>query len=180
MGAGLPRLPRAPKVPDLGKTASERLDVPAPPGLGENRRTQLPQDPEQERQARWQEWRAGPDILGTGSYLEFICWDYLTNRKKAKRGVDYIFQYPFLGGRTQFGGFVADFYFPGKGMVWNPAGLQYHYTEPKNRARDRLAKVMLANKGITIIYLWEDDLLGRPEFTLSNAWNGVQVGRRDI
>lgn len=161
----------------VGKSSIQRLNPPPLPVVSP---IAFPIDQEEERQNRWQEWRLRPDVLGTGSYLEFLCWEYLTYQKKQVRGVDYIYQYPLLGGRTAFGGFVADFYFPYKDMVWNPAGLRFHYTSTTNRAKDRLAKALLGSRGISVIYLWEDDLIQRTQYTLNQAWNGVQIGAREI
>ena len=137
----------------------------------------LPEEIEAARSARWEIWRTRRSGSGTGSILEFICWEWLTLKKKQVPDVDFIYQYPLLGGRTQFGGFVADFYFPVQRMVWNPAGLQFHQVKARDRARDAMAKAQLANKGILLIYLFEDDLLQREEYTLQRAWRGEQIQR---
>ena len=158
------RVPRAP-----GNTPVVRKE-PAPS-------IKLPEELEATRSARWEIWRKRAAGYGTGSILEFICWEWLTLKKKQVPDVDFIYQYPLLGGRTQFGGFVADFYFPVQRMVWNPAGLQFHQVNTKDRARDMLAKAQLAGKGVKLIFLWEDDLLQREEYTLQKAWKGEQIQR---
>ena len=127
---------------------------------------------------RWQLWQQSVQGKGTASILEFICYEYLTKVKNQVEGVDFYYQWSVAGGRTRFGGFVADFYIPAKHLVWNPAGLQFHYTKPRDRAHDALSKVVLASRGITEVFLWEDDLLSRPRYTLDHAWNGEQVGWR--
>ena len=166
---GLPAFPSGPKPPSLPREL--RPFKPPPPEV------KVPKisDEADELQARWDRWRSRREGHGTGSILEFICWEYLVLKKKQILNVDFIYQFPLLGGRTQFGGFVADFYFPLKYMVWNPAGLRFHQTQTRDRARDLLARTILANKGIRLIYLYEDDLLSRPDFTLNKAWEGIQV-----
>lgn len=142
------------------------------------RQVELPGSQQKYLEERWRAWQAKEKGKGTASILEFICWEFLVKKKGQREGVDFIYQYPLAGGRTQAGGFVADFYFPLKQMVWNPAGLQFHYTKAKDRWRDILSRVVLANRGIKEVFLWETDLLERTEYTLEAAWHGESVGWR--
>lgn len=127
-------------------------------------------------------WQQRTDVKGNGtaSILEYIVWDFLVNKKGLKPDVDFVYQLPMLGGRSGAGGFVADFYLQSRQEVWNPAGLHFHYTATKDRMQDKLAKWLLAAKGIKVIFLWEDDLMNRRDYTLEQAWLGRQIPGRDV
>ena len=122
---------------------------------------------DEDLQAEFEAWR----LSINGSFPEFITWKWLVEQKKQRPGVDFLFQYPVLGGRTMFGGFLLDFYFPRRGEGWRVNGERFHLRLPKDRARDILAKVILTQKGLKVIDLWETDLLVRPDFVLNLAWN---------
>lgn len=177
---------RADRLPDFpGFAPMNRIVKPYQPSreakfrpAGEVPEIELPGSQQKFLEERWRAWQAKEKGKGTASILEFICWEYLVKRKKQREGTDFVYQWSLAGGRTAAGGFVADFYFPAKHMVWNPAGLQFHYTKTKDRWRDTLSRVVLANRGIKEIFLWEEDLLQRPEYTLEHAWRGEQVGWR--
>lgn len=167
-GTAVPRAPQTPRLPPI-----QRVEAP------ENRplkgpAVDLPPDEEDLRQERWQNFRA---TRRAASYPEFICFEWLENRKGLIENVDFVFQYPLFGGKTQFGGFVLDFFFAGKQMAWFVQGLQFHYVDPKDRARDKLAKLMVSSRGVHVVELFEDDLLQRDEYTLRSAWEGRQVSR---
>jgi len=110
-----------------------------------------------------------------GSLLEFIAWDWLVGKKHQIENVDFVMQYPVMGGRTAFGGFISDFYFPGLKMVWNINGLRWHWVNTDDRARMGIAKLLLASRGILSVDLWEDSLLTRADFVLEKAWHGEGV-----
>lgn len=132
---------------------------------------------------RWHAWQVSPAAKGKGtaSILEYICWDWLVNRKKLKQDVDFLYQVPMAGGRNVVGGQVVDFYFPDRFLAWNPAGLRFHFTTTQDRIKDQLAKLILGGRGITYVYLWEDDLMNRREYTLEQALKGREVGwRRNV
>jgi len=131
----------------------------------------MPSDVEEDRLARYAAWRAQTN----GSLLEFIVWEWLVGKKKQIPGVDFVFQHPVFGGRTQFGGYLLDFYFPLQRMGWRVMGLRWHRTNPDDRARDNLAKQLLSSKGMRVIDLFEDDLMERPDFVLNKAWRGEQA-----
>lgn len=170
--------PLAPKFPQPPRTPVLKRRGRAPGGLElrplRGPAVDLPEDVEANRLTRWEAFRAH----SAASYPEFICWEWLTKRKKLKPDVDFIFQDPILGGRTQFGGFVLDFYFPFMRMAWFIQGLQFHHTKPEDRARDLLATTIVSNRGILVIEIFEDDIFQREEYTLSRAFRGVQVSRR--
>ena len=167
----LPKLPELPKLPSTRTGRSLKVVVPSVPNQPSEAQT---------TEARWHVWQTKHPDKGTASILEFLVYEFLVDVKKQVEGVDFIYQYPLMGGRTQFGGFVADFYFPARREVWNPAGLHFHWTTAVNRARDIVAKQVLAGRGIKLIYLWEDDLLNRPQYTMNKAWNGIQLIGREI
>lgn len=123
-------------------------------------------DQDERTLARFEAWRA----VTNGSLPEFIVWEWLVYKRKLRDGVDFVFQSPLFGGRTRFGGFVIDFYFPQRREGWFVNGERWHLLTPQARARDQLAKEMLAGQGITVIVLWENDLLTRPDFVLERAW----------
>ena len=145
---------------------------------GQVTEVELPGNAQKYLEERWRAWQAKHVGKGSASILEFIVWEFLVYKKGQREGVDFMYQWNVAGGRTQAGGFVSDFYFPSRHMVWNPAGLQFHYTKTKDRLRDALSAVVLANRGIKEIWLWEDDLLQRPEMVLEAAWRGQQAGWR--
>ena len=156
-----PILTRAPQTPPLKKEFGPAIKITTT---------------EDTLEERWRVWQESPETAGkgSGSILEFICYDWLI-RHGQKAGTDFIYQDPFFGGRRVLGGTVVDFYMPQRYLAWNPAGLQYHRTSTVDRARDALQKYMLAQKGITLIYLFETDLLQRPEYTLQLAWQARQI-----
>ena len=162
---------RAPRIPQIGKRRRvvERkgrelrplapVEVPMPP------------DQDEVLLARWEAWRA----LTGGSLPEYIVWQWLVNKKKQVPGVDFLYQHPMFGGRTAFGGYLVDYFFPGRRMGWRVMGLRWHRTNPDDRARDSIAKQLLSSEDILIIDLYEDDLMTRDTFTLEKAWRGESV-----
>ena len=162
---------RAPRIPQAGRLrrVAERKGLELRPLAG----PEIPMPPEQDQALadRAAAWMAAYH----GSLPEFVVWDWLVGTKKQRPGVDFIYQSPIMGGRTSFGGFVADFYFPLQQMVWNVQGLRWHWSNPDDRARDMIAKQLLAGRGIVLLFLWEDDILVRPGLTLEKAWRGEQL-----
>jgi hypothetical protein len=134
----------------------------------------VPDTQEEEFQARFEVWRDAR-ANGVGSILEFIVYEFLVFVKKQIDGVDFEFQSPFAGGRTEFGGFVVDFILPYRGLAFQPEGSRWHLQQPQDRARLLIEQQILAGRGIRAIYLWERDLLTSPDRTLEAAWNGQQL-----
>jgi len=134
----------------------------------------VPDTQQEEFQARFEEWRQ-QRANGVGSILEFIVYEFLVFTKRQVDGVDFDYQSSFAGGRTQFGGFVIDFILPSRGLAFQPEGARWHLQQPLDRARLLLEQEILAGRGIRAIYLWERDLLQRPDYTLEEAWNGRQL-----
>ena len=129
----------------------------------------IPISPEQDEAllARYETWKA----KWSGSLPEFIVWEFLTITKRQIESHDFVFQHPMFGGRTKFGGFLLDFYLVYRNEGWRVQGERWHLVKPEDRARDALAKVQLAGRGMKIIDLWENDLLMRREFVLNLAWD---------
>ena len=117
--------------------------------------------------------------ITNGSLPEYIAWEFLVFQKKMEPGIDFVFQNPILGGRTEFGGFVLDYFFPATRMGWRVQGERFHLLQSKDRARDDVAEATLVSRGVSpVIDLWEDDLLTRPIRVLEMALRGQEVTER--
>ncbi len=165
---GLPVAPRLPQVPELPKNvlAPSPLTGPKIKVSGEQDAALL---------ARFEVWRA----TWNGSLPEFIVFEFLTLNKKQRVNSDFFFQAPLFGGRTRFGGFLLDFYFPLKREGWRIQGERFHLVKPRERGKDMLARQKLEERDIRILDLWEGDLLERPLFVLELAWSqSAQVKSR--
>lgn len=162
------RVPKIRRAKSLRQAPGREGEPPPPPTPPE-----IPMTPDQDEAllARWEAWRAQTN----GSLPEYICWEWLTGKKRQIPGVDFIYQYAVFGGRTQFGGYVADFWFPQMRMVWRVMGLRWHRTNPNDRARDLVAKQLLSSGGMVVVDLYEDDLFTRPTFVLNKAWQGQRA-----
>ena len=171
-GSTTPQFPQAPR------TSGIRRDVRLPGGRElrplRGPEVPLPSDQEAVRVARWEAFRART----AASYPEFICYEWLVLKKKLKPNTDFVFQSPIFGGRTAFGGFVLDFYFPDRRMAWFVQGLRYHFTKTTDRARDILAVAAVSARGINVVQLFEDYIITREEYTLVHAFRGEQISRR--
>lgn len=155
-----PRRPVAPgREVALGRAGEELRPLAGP---------EIPIVEEQEEAflARFEAWR---EQTG-GSLPEFVVWEFLTVNKRQQPGTDFVYQHPLFGGRTRFGGYLLDFYFPDRREGWNVQGERYHLEAPASRARDAIMKARLTAEGLKVLLLWEDDLLTRPDFVLTLAW----------
>ena len=155
--------PRRPAAPGR-EAAVERKGVELRPLAGPD--IPIVEEQEEALLARFETWRATTN----GSLPEFIVWEFLTINKKQVPQVDFVYQHPLFGGRTHHGGYILDFYFPLRREGWNVQGERYHLEAPQSRARDAIMKAQLTAEGMKVILLWEDDLLSRPDFVLSLAW----------
>lgn len=174
-------LPQKPIVPELPPTAfpERRFRVPgteleirplAPPSI------EIPANEDEDFLRRFEAWHARTN----GSLPEFIVLEFLLFEKKQIEGIDFVFQHPQLGGRTEFGGFVLDFFFPSKNMGWRVQGERWHRLQAADRGRDLVAKTTLASRGIEVIDLWENDLLTRRDLVLRLAWEGRELQGRAL
>jgi len=114
------------------------------------------------------------------SLPEYIVYEFLVFKKKQISGLDFQYQNPVLGGRTAFGGFVVDFFFPLRLAAWNVQGNFYHLLKTEDRARDFIVEQILESRGIQFILLYEDDLIQRADYVLELAWNGQEVVERRV
>lgn len=162
-----PSFPKVPEPPGVDRYA-------APKGLTFKAKFKQPPDEEELRQQRWTAFRSG---RRAASYPEFICFEFLEKQKKLKEGVDFVFQFPVLGGKTRFGGFVLDFYIVNRRLAWFVQGLEFHFVDPEDRARDRMARAIVSSRGVQVVEVFEDDIIQRTQLTLEKAWNGSQVSR---
>lgn len=167
----LPAFPDAPEVPAaplLARRTNVR-DLEIRPLAGPP--IPIPRTEDEDFLRRYDAFR----LQQVASIPEFIVYEWLVNVKKQQDGVDFTFQAPFLGGRTEFGGFVLDFFFPALRVGWRIQGERYHLLLTQDRARDAIARQILEGRGIQIIDLFETDLLTRSEFVLQLAWDGQEV-----
>ena len=171
-------LPRPPSAPELPATPfpHRRTEVPGTdleirPFAGPE--IEIPSNEDEELLKRFDAWHARTN----GSLPEYIVYEFLVFEKKQIEGIDFFFQHPQLGGRTEFGGFVLDFFFPAKDMGWRVMGDRYHLLQAEDRGRDLMAKALLEGRGIKIIDLWEEDLLTRKDLVLRLAWEGSELQR---
>jgi hypothetical protein len=162
----LPQFPRAPRVPSAPRSSRRfrlgGLDI--RPLKGPD--IPLPKTEDEDFLKRYNQWRART----AGSLPEYIVYEFLVFIKKQREGLDFVFQNPILGGRTEFGGFVLDFFFPARSEGWRVQGERFHLLQVEDRARDTVARGILEGRGIKVIDLWETDLLTRAPFVLNLAW----------
>ena len=93
--------------------------------------------------------------------------------------LDFTFQSSQLGGKTQLGGIVVDFYFETRRLAVNVQGVYFHYIYKGgvNKARDRIARQQLVGIGVNLIFVDDDDLMRDPAFFVSQALLGVDHSR---
>ena len=165
---GLPVAPRLPQVPELPKGVLKPSPLSGP-------KIKVSAEQDEALLARFETWRSSIN----GSLPEFIVWEFLTINKKQRPDIDFLFQKPLFGGRTRFGGFLLDFFFPPKREGWRIQGERFHLLRPRERGKDLLARQKLEERDIKILDLWESDLLARPLFVLNLAWDrSAQVKSR--
>ena len=73
-----------------------------------------------------------------------------------KLGIDFEFQYPFLGGRTSKGGLISDFYIPSLKLIISVVSRYWHWGNPERRITDRMQNEIMASQGYTTIYIDEE------------------------
>lgn len=97
---------------------------------------------------------AAPDGF-PGTLPEWLVFEELT-----KRQIDFNFQSNQFGGRLEKGGLVIDFLIP-PDLAFSVLGIYFHYSlgGSGSQARDLMAREILAQQGIEMIFLDEDDIL---------------------
>ena len=101
-----------------------------------------------------------PDWPVASSAGEWAVYWVLTVPLHLREHWDFVFQSNFLGGRLLLGGFVPDFLIPFANVAINVDSLIYHAQSTQQEARDVLQTVQVAAAGLTLIHLWEPDLVG--------------------
>ncbi len=162
---GLPSVPNRSRLRDKFPGFAPDIPIPQP-------------DPIPDYNNRLATWQTQFPAM---SDLEFIIIDYLTRKKGWRMGREFEYQSALFGGRTKFGGFVVDF-FVRPNLVLQPQGERWHLQAPADRARLRLEAMMLTARGLTVVYLWESDLLQRPDYAIELALRGQQLNtfRNDL
>jgi hypothetical protein len=107
-----------------------------------------------------------------GSLPEYIAFTELIRQGK-QPGIDFTYQSPLLGGRMTKGGVILDFEFTNPpDLAVNIQGVYYHYEfGVDQKARDIMARAMMAGQGITLVFIDEDDLLEDPSYYITEALN---------
>jgi len=107
-------------------------------------------------------------VMGTSIELTVMGW--LDKRKIT----DYEFQTSLGGGLFELGGSVIDFLFRERMLAWRVQGAYWHRGVEKSGS-DLIQKERLAAMGLTVVDIWEDDILSRLEETLTKALQGIEV-----
>ena len=108
----------------------------------------------------------------SGSGPEYIAYQTFISLGK-EPGEDFVYQSPLAGGRLDKGGIVLDFVFYNPpDLAVNIQGVYYHYEfGVEVRARDLLARAMMAGDGVALIFIDDDDLIRDPEYYCREALN---------
>ena len=151
------RRPTRPKLPRFQPPRPQK--APRPPnaaGLPKGSRLlhQVQRPPLQPWQAPPATW---PVASSRGEWAVYWC---LTIPLHLREHYDFEWQGSFLGGRLQLGGFVPDFVIYFANVAINVDSLIYHAQSTGQEARDVLQTVQVAARGLTLIHLWELDLVG--------------------
>ena len=97
--------------------------------------------------------------------------EFLVGKELDRLGISYQFQRPFLGGRTQSGGLIADFYIASLSILISVLGTYWH-SSPSVRAKDILQRIAILSQGIQTIFIREEDVLKRPRHFVGQALLG--------
>ena len=101
-------------------------------------------------------------------------------RQGLKHGEDFTFQNRFFGGRLDKGGLVVDFLFSNPpNLAISITGFYYHYQQGVGQlAQDVYAKLQLAQQGITLIEIDDDDVHRDAAFYVREALRFRDHSRR--
>ena len=81
---------------------------------------------------------------------------------------NFQYQTPFMGGRMLPGGVIADFYIPYLSLIISVIGVYWHRTRER-RGQDEMQRMALLSRGITTIYIDEEDANKNAYFYVSEA-----------
>lgn len=118
--------------------------------------------------------------IGTATLPEWYVWWWLTRKRHFTPGLEFQFQSSYFGGRRELGGLVVDFLLPGyfpPGLVLNVQGFHWHRYSSLARANDLAVKIRLQGPPhfFKVVYLAEDDLYERLDYTMTKALKGEQM-----
>ena len=107
-----------------------------------------------------------------GSMPEYIAYQTFISLGK-EPGEDFVYQSPLAGGRLDKGGIVLDFVFSNPpDLAVNIQGVYYHYEfGVEVKARDLMARAMMAGQGISLIFVDDDDLIRDAVYYCREALN---------
>ncbi len=107
-----------------------------------------------------------------GSDLEWFVYDWLT-----RQHIPFDYQVPYLGGRFSKGGQIIDFVLLGTipRILLGVQGEWWHYRNTQQGAISQLAKLSLQRGGDIVVYLRENDLRARLDYTMREAVKGHQL-----
>ena len=108
----------------------------------------------------------------SGSIPEYVAYQTWIQLGK-EPGEDFTYQSPLMGGRMEKGGIILDFVFTNPpDLAVNIQGTYYHYEMGGEvRARDTMARAMMAGQGVSLIFIDDDDLIRDPTFYCREALN---------
>ena len=108
----------------------------------------------------------------SGSIPEYVAYQTWIQLGK-EPGEDFTYQSPLMGGRMEKGGIILDFVFTNPpDLAVNIQGTYYHYEMGVEvRARDTMARAMMAGQGVSLIFIDDDDLIRDPMFYCREALN---------
>ena len=90
--------------------------------------------------------------------------------------IAYEFQTPFLGGRTQAGGVIADFYIYEYSLIISVLG-EYWHSDPRRNAQDLMQRTALASTGVTTIFIDEADIMRDASYYVKAALMGMDLSK---
>ena len=82
-----------------------------------------------------------------------------------------------MGGRSERGGIIADFFIPEYNLIINVASVYWHYARPGAIANDQMQRATLESQGIRVIYIDEEDALSNPIYYVKLALQGIDKSR---
>lgn len=108
-----------------------------------------------------------------GTLPEWLVFEELT-----KREIAFDFQSNQFGGRLQRGGLVVDFIIP-PDLAFSVLGIYFHYSlgGSTSQANDLMAREILAQQGIIMIFLDEDDILNNVQRLVGEGLERIDRSR---
>jgi len=100
---------------------------------------------------------------------EIIVYQWLT-----KHNIIFSFQTALMGGHFELGGSVVDFILTELDIALRVQGMYWHEGIAK-KGTDEVQREMLESIGLTVVDLWEEDILNRLETTMQLAVQGQEV-----